>query len=169
VFGADLADTCRVLSLSLALALRDAGLRWLPAPGDRFVLPHRNMDDEVFVLSDMTVEVHDFPSGSVIGFNGVTEWALDSVQQEDAVWMPSEAQLRERLGNLFTRLEAGPDGGFRVTVTLPHGVRTFAGADAGDAYGSALLAILRSVTRSDLADEDDKEDDEEQGAAVGLG
>ena len=50
----------------------------MPRPGDRFVLPHRGMDEEVFVLWDMTVEVHEFPSGRVIGFNGVTEWALDA-------------------------------------------------------------------------------------------
>jgi hypothetical protein len=31
-----------------------------------------------FVLSDMTVDLHEFPGGSVVGFNGTTEWALDS-------------------------------------------------------------------------------------------
>jgi hypothetical protein len=138
-----------MLPLTLALQLRDAGLRWEPVPGDRFVLPHRGMDDEVFVLSDMTVELHEFPTGRVIGFNGVTEWALDSVQQEDAVWIPSEEQLRERLGGLFTRLEA-IDGGFALTVTLPDGPATLRRAGAADAYGSALLAVLLSVGRSDL-------------------
>src|SRR3954451_23023288 len=117
-----------IVPLPLALALRDAGLRWRPAPGDRFVLPDRGMDDEVFVLSDMTVEVHEFSTGSVIGFNGVTEWALDSVEQEEAVWMPSEQQLRERLGGLFSRLEALPEGGYEVTLHLPDGVRGFPGA-----------------------------------------
>jgi hypothetical protein len=138
-----------VLRLDLALSLREAGLRWTPAPGDRFVLPHRGMDEEVFVLSDMTVEVHEFPTGSVIGFNGVTEWALDSVQQEEAVWVPSEEQLRERLGALFRTLARADGGGFVVEVALPGGVRTFAGGDAADAYGSALLALLREVARSD--------------------
>ena len=56
------------------------------------------MDDEVFVVSDMTVEVHDFPTGKVIGFNGTTEWALDSLAQGDVVWLPREDQLRELLG-----------------------------------------------------------------------
>ena len=56
------------------------------------------MDDDVFVLSDMTVEVHDLPSGRVIGFNGTTEWALDEVAQRDALWIPREDQLRELLG-----------------------------------------------------------------------
>ena len=73
----------------------------LLGPGDRFVLPNRGMDDDVFVLSNMTVEVHEFPSGKVIGFNGVTEWALDSVDQREAVWLPAEHQLRDLLGGLF--------------------------------------------------------------------
>jgi hypothetical protein len=141
-----------VLSLSLALRLKDAGLRWTPAPGDRFVLPHRGMDEDVFVLSDMTVEVHEFPTGKVIGFNGVTEWALDSVQQDEAVWLPSEQQLRERLGGLFTRLEAGPEGDWTVTLTLPDGVRAHRRPDVADAYGDALLQVLRSVTASSLTD-----------------
>jgi hypothetical protein len=141
-----------VISLDLALQLRDAGLRWRPATGDRFVLPRRGMDDEVFVLSDMTIEAHEFPTGSVIGFNGVTEWALDSVQQEDALWLPSEEQLRERLGGLFTGLAATARG-FAVTVTLPGGTgRVHHAPGAGDAYGAALLEVLREVHRSDVGE-----------------
>ena len=83
----------RVLSVEIARRLRDAGLSWTPARGDRFVVADRGMDDEVFVLSDMTIEVHHYPGGPVIGFNGTTEWALDSVEQEDALWVPSEHQL----------------------------------------------------------------------------
>jgi hypothetical protein len=143
-----------VLSLDLALRLREAGLRWKPAPGDRFVLPHRGMDDDVFVLSDMTVEVHDFPTGSVIGFNGVTEWALDSVEQEEAVWLPVEHQLRGLLGGLFVRLErtAGDAGfaedalGYVVTVRTPDGERGFSAPLAAHAYALALLDVLATVT-----------------------
>jgi hypothetical protein len=140
-----------VLSVPLALALCEAGLRWIPAPGDRFVLPYRGMDADVFVLSDMTVDVHEFPTGTVIGFNGVTEWALDSVRQEEALWLPSEQQLRERLGGLFSRLEATPGGGFEVTVTLPDGSRTHAAQTAADAYADALLEVLREVSTSPAA------------------
>jgi hypothetical protein len=140
-------DTGQVLGLDLALSLRAAGLRWTPRPGDRFVLPHRGMDEDVFVLSDMTVEVHRFPTGSVIGFNGVTEWALDSVDQHEAVWLPAEHQLREMLGGLFVRLESGADG-FEVTLSLPSGRTTHRASTAEDAYGRALLAVLREVTGS---------------------
>jgi hypothetical protein len=137
-----------VLSVELALALRAAGLRWAPAPGDRFVLPHRDMDSDVFVLSDMTIEVHDFPAGSVIGFNGTTEWALDSVEQEEAVWLPSEHQLRSLLGGLFVDLRAGPPA--TVTIRTPDGERQFrapARVDdpVAEAYGLALLDVLRDL------------------------
>jgi hypothetical protein len=134
-----------VLDLDLALSLRAAGLRWAPRPGDRFVLPHRGMDEEVFVLSDMTVEVHEFPTGKVIGFNGVTEWALDSIDQREAVWLPAEHQLRDLLGGLFRRLEATADG-YAVTIALPGAMRTFVAASPADAYAHALLAVLEDVT-----------------------
>ncbi len=135
-----------MLALDLALALRDAGLRWTPGPGDRFVLPHREMDDDVFVLSDMTVEIHEFPGGNrVIGFNGVTEWALDSVEQSEALWLPAEHQLRDLLGGMFRALESASEG-FAVTVDLPAGRRVFTADTAADAYATALLAVLRDVT-----------------------
>ena len=134
-----------MIALDLALALRDAGLRWTPRRGDRFVLPHRGMDEEIFVLSDMTVEVHEFPTGKVIGFNGVTEWALDSVEQNEAVWLPTEHQLRELLGGMFRSLAAAPSG-FEVTVALPDGDQLFSADDAADAYATALLAVLRDVS-----------------------
>ena len=133
-----------MLALDLALSLRDAGLRWAPQPGDRFVLPGRGMDDDVFVLSNMTVEVHEFPSGKVIGFNGVTEWALDSVEQSEAVWLPAEHQLRDLLGGMFRSLESTSEG-FEVTLRLPDGEQAFTADAAADAYATALLAVLREV------------------------
>lgn len=138
-----------MLSVDLALALRDAGLTWTPTPGDRFVLPHRGMDDDVFVISDMTVEVHRFPTGPVIGFNGVTEWALDSVLLHEALWLPAEHQLRDLLGDRFARLEAHP-AGFTVTVVIADGdaadgVITRHAPDAAQAYGLALLDVLERV------------------------
>ena len=56
------------------------------------MLPHRDMDGDVFVLSDMTIEVHRFAQGEVLGFNGTVEWALDSVEFHEALWMPREDQ-----------------------------------------------------------------------------
>ncbi len=131
----------RVLSILLARALRDAGLRWTPARGDSFVMPDRGMDSDVFVLSDMTIEVHQFPAGPVIGFNGTTEWALDSVDQSEALWVPAEHQLRELLGEAFAGL--APTGeGYRVTLRVDGVTSGFDGDDAADAYARALLSLL---------------------------
>jgi hypothetical protein len=132
-----------VLSVELARALRDAGLQWTPTSGDRFVLSDRGMDAEVFVLSDMTIEVHEYPAGPVIGFNGTTEWALDSVEQSQALWVPVEHQLRELLGEAFAGL-APTGAGYRVTLRVDGVTSGFDGADPAEAYARALLARLRS-------------------------
>jgi hypothetical protein len=135
-----------VLTVEEARALRDAGLRWSPVPGDRFVLPDKGMDDEVFVISDMTVEVHEFPGGRVIGFNGVTEWALDSIRHDEALWMPAEHQLRDLLGGMFRRLEAlDGTGGVQVTIRRPDGERTHRAATPASAYATALLDVLTDL------------------------
>ena len=128
-----------MLSVELALALRDAGLVWSPGQGDRFVLPGRGMDEQVFVLSDMTVQVHQLPKGRVVGFNGTTEWALDSVRVEDALWLPREDQLRALLAPRFVRLE---HSGGRWTVVLGEPAEEHAADDAEDAYGRAVLRTL---------------------------
>jgi hypothetical protein len=133
-----------VISLDLATLLRDAGLRWRPATGDRFVIPDRDMDDDVFVLSDMTIEVHDLPEGSVLGFNGTTQWALDDVEKDEAIWLPREDQLRGLLGRAFHRLER--QGDTFVVVAAIEGTETlFGAADPEEAYGAALLTLLRSL------------------------
>jgi hypothetical protein len=126
-----------VITLEQAQRLRKAGAMWVPAAGDRFVVPDRDMDDDVFVVSDMTVEVHDYPGGKVIGFNGTTEWALDSIEQREVIWLPREEQLRTLLGPHFQRLEAVP-GGFAVVLTDGR----FTAEDAEQAYAEALLALL---------------------------
>jgi hypothetical protein len=77
----------------VAQQLKDAGLSWKPAVGDRFAIPDRDLDDELFVLSNMTIQVYNLPEGRVIGFNGTTEWALDDVEIEEAIWLPREDQL----------------------------------------------------------------------------
>ena len=134
-----------MISLRLAQRLQDLGLEWKPAAGDHFVVPGRGLDDDVFVLSDMTVEVHDLPDGPVIGFNGTTEWALDDVGKDEAVWLPREDQLRELLGRTFRALTRTADG-YRVSTTLLDTDREFTAGDPADAYGLALLDLLRAST-----------------------
>jgi hypothetical protein len=127
-----------MVPLELASRLRDAGLSWKPAPGDWFAVPERGMDDEFFVLSDMTIQVYEVPEGSLIGFNGTTEWALDDLDKDEAVWLPREDQLRDLLGPAFLGLARTAGGDYLVT-TVDGGFR----ADtAAGAYGYALLHLL---------------------------
>ena len=127
-----------MLRLDLARALLEDGLAWSPTRGDRFVVPDRDMDDEVFVVSDFTVEVHEAPSGLVLGFNGTTEWALDSLRSTQVLWLPREDQLRELLGPRFLRLEA-TSSGWSVVVAEGLEERAFSDGDVESAYAQALL------------------------------
>jgi hypothetical protein len=140
-----------MISVPLARSLRDAGLRWKPSDGDRFVIDSVDetgaylLEDTVFTISEMTIEEHRYETGSVLGFNGTTEWALDSVALEDALWLPAEHQLREALGGTFRSLERSPDGSYRAHIELPIGARDFPATDAAEAYGEALLALVRAT------------------------
>lgn len=107
-----------MISVDLAAALKDAGLVWKPASGDRFALTTGAFDGEVFTLSDMVVEAQESRTGTVLGFNGTTEWALDATEATDALWLPREDQLRVLLGSSFRTLER-LEGGYRVTAVLP--------------------------------------------------
>lgn len=138
----------RVISRPLALRLREAGLVWRPATGDRFQLLTIDMEatgTEAFTVSDMTIEAHAYPTGTVLGFNGTTEWALDSVALEDALWIPREDQLRDALRDTFVALERDDDaGGWRVTCVF-RGERLSFLADApDDAYAMAVLAEVEA-------------------------
>lgn len=126
-----------MITIELASRLRDAGIGWTPASGDRFVIPDRDLDDQVFVISDMVIESHDVIGGRVIRFNGTTEWALDSIPAELAVWLPREDQLRTFLAGRFVRLEAVGDG---LVVVLDDGSR-HVDTDAERAYARAVLHV----------------------------
>jgi hypothetical protein len=129
-----------MISFNLARRLQEVGLAWKPSPGDRFTIPDRGLDETVFVLSDMTIEVHDLPEGPIIGFNGTTEWALDDVEKEEAVWLPREDQLRDLLGGTFRTLTR-EDGGYRVATTRGE----YRAAEPAEAYALALLELLRAA------------------------
>lgn len=133
-----------MISVALARELHEHGLRWTPVSGDRFVVSDRGMDGDVFVVSDMTVEVHQLPEGAVIGFNGTTEWALDSVDHDAALWLPRESQLRELLGGTFRGLQRSPDG-WLVRTEVNGAAHEADDPDAEQAYGLALLHLLEAV------------------------
>ncbi|MCK9792133.1 pilus assembly protein CpaE [Isoptericola sp. 4D.3] len=134
-----------MISTELAARLRDAGLVWRPADGDRFRIDAPELSADVFTVSTMTIQAHEFPTGTILGFNGTTEWALDSVAIEEALWLPREDQLRELLRSTFRGLSRTEEG-YEVEVELLDGTRTFAAADAAEAYGAALLALVELST-----------------------
>lgn len=140
-----------VITFDLAVQLRKAGLTWKPAPGDRFAIPDRDLDGQVFVISEMTIEAQHLETGGIVRFNGTTEWALDSIDQSDVIWLPRESQLRALLGETFARLEAVPDGFVVVLKDEEYdgqGAR-FIDIDAERAYARALLDRLVSDTADD--------------------
>ena len=155
-----------VISLELGRALgrarRARGLRWEPRPGDHFVVPDRDLDDTVFVVSDMVVEVVQTAAGPVLAFNGTTEWALDSVEIDEAVWLPLEHQLREQLGADLVGLTVvappvlGPDPGseaepvppgYAVTVRRGGQEQRYLDVSPEAAYARAVLDGLSRPSR----------------------
>lgn len=134
-----------MLTFELATALRRTGLGWTPAPGDRFVITTDGLHEDIYHVSEMTVEVHEFVDGVVIGFNGTTEWALDSIDLGDVLWFPREDQLRAALGPAFVRLETVQDG---YVVTVASGGRELRALDidAERAYARALVRVLADAT-----------------------
>ena len=140
-----------MIGVQVAQQLREAGLTWKPAPGDRFTIPDRDLDDQVFYLADMTIEVYQVPNGRVIGFNGTTEWALDDVEIEEALWLPREDQLRELLGGTFRSLRR-IEVGYQVDMDLLGEARAYVAGTPEEAYAAALLHLLASAGASDTAD-----------------
>lgn len=134
-------DTGGVISLDLARRLHDTGLAWSPRNGDRFWLPDRDLDQMVFTVSDMVVEVREHPTGRVFAFNGTTEWALDAVEQREAVWLPRLDQLLELLGPRFLNLTAR-SGGYVVRVRVRQREEDHVDVGATDAAARALLGVL---------------------------
>jgi hypothetical protein len=131
-----------VISLALAAKLRAGGLRWEPARGDRFVVYGKGMDEEIFVLSDMTIEA-SAPSGDeeILRFNGTTEWALDSIHQREVVWLPREDQLRNALRGAFRSLTSTGEN-WRVDFVVAGRDESIIDSDPEEAYGRALLRLV---------------------------
>ena len=110
-----------MITRELAVALRDRGLVWHPAEGDRFQLDlpddvELEAEAEVFTVSEMTIEARQTPSGTDLAFNGTTDWALDAVTLADAVWLPRCARIRA--SRPLRGLRASPPG-----ADLPLAVR----------------------------------------------
>ena len=131
-----------MISTDLALALRDAGLVWHPASGDRFQLDEPEFEADVYTVSEMTIEPRNYPTGVILAFNGTTEWALDSVALEDALWLQREDQLRELLRATFRSLTRLEDA-YRVDAVIQGEPLSFEHPEPADAYALALLELVR--------------------------
>lgn len=135
-----------MISVTTAERLAQAGVVWHPGEGDRFVVRAMDLEDEVFTLANMVVEARDHPTGTLLAFNGTTEWALDSVPAEKALWLPREEQLRELLGGTFRSLGRSQTGEFAVVIEIPsQPARSFIADDAAEAYAAALLALISAA------------------------
>ena len=131
-----------MISHSLAEQLDAAGVRWRPRAGDRFAVRSAELAGEVFTVADMVVEAREYPTGTLLAFNGTTEWALDSVQLDQALWLPREDQLRELLGGTFRSLSSSASG-FAVRVEIPgRAAQDYCSEEAADAYAEAVLALV---------------------------
>ncbi len=136
------------ISLNLAQRLKNAGLLWQPKIHDFFAIPETSLEDRVFVLSDMTVAEEVLHGMPAFTFVGAVEWALDYILQTDAVWMPTESQLRHQLQ---IRLADAPQPALTLKcspliyicgITLPDQKMEFAGSEASEAYAHALHWLL---------------------------
>jgi hypothetical protein len=143
-----------MLSLSTATKLKEAGLKWQPAEYDAFFIPFHDLDERVFIISDMSVIVEMMNDEQAITFNGTAEWALDYLILTDAIWVPHEYQLRELLENkLVHRGEEQPvlalsttTDGYRCTIRYDGKLVQFDDFGASEAYATALLDVLQKMT-----------------------
>jgi len=133
-----------MIDIDVARRLRAAGLPWEPRDGDRFAIDTEDLREETFLLSSMVIEPGISRSGGkVLRFNGTTEWALDSVEEREVVWIPREDQLREALGEAFLALRRDPAGaGFVVDLARGTDDRAITAPNAEDALAGALLVHL---------------------------
>jgi hypothetical protein len=137
------------LSLQLAQQLKQAGLSWNIAKNDFFVVPDRGLDDQIFVINDMTVMVEKLQGHLAVTFHGILEWALDHVWVTELIWLPTEGQLRELLEQ---RLVGQPEpalvlistaDGYRCEVQFDGKFVAFEAFGASDTYALALLYIMQ--------------------------
>lgn len=140
-----------MISLSLAIRLKDAGLIWHPQLHDFFAIPGTELEDRIFVVSDMMIDVRQLLGRQMITFNGAVEWSLDYILMSDAVWIPTEGQLRQLL-EIELLLEDQPAVELACSVNRYHCYITYQGTNqefeakhASDTYGQALLFVLKKA------------------------
>ncbi len=140
-----------MIPLNLAVALKNAGLVWRADIHDFFGIPDRNLDERIFVISDLMANLDIFRGWPVVTFHGTAEWALDYILTTDVVWIPTENQLRQELetflrdqGEAMLQLTLRPDG-YQCSITHQREPHSFVAGSAEKAYAQALLFLLRSL------------------------
>lgn len=142
-----------MISLSLAIELKLAGLTWQPEMHDFFAIPQPDLEDRLFVLSDMTIDIQPLFGWQAITFNGAMEWSLDYIMTADVVWVPTESQLREMLQERLLAEEQpavqllSAISGYNCQITYDGILHEFEAATASDAYGQALLFLVQGGER----------------------
>lgn len=137
-----------MISLELAKELKSRGLEWRPALHDFFAVPDSDLEERRFVVSDMMIDVQQLFGREIITFNGAVEWSLDNIMMVDAVWMPTESQLRgmleEKLGSSpGASLELVCQGGiYQCRLKSGDLKAEFEASAASEVYGKALLHLL---------------------------
>lgn len=132
-----------MLSLALAEQLKKAGLEWQPQLHDTFAIPERGMNEQRFVITEVLAYIELFRGSPVVTFHGTAEWALDFILQTEAVWIPSETQLREMIAEIAGDLVlAQTADGYECRLDFRSERLAFTADKACDAYGSALLQLL---------------------------
>jgi hypothetical protein len=137
-----------MISIPLAIELKQAGLVWPATINDFFAIPDRGMDDRVFVITDLMANLDIFRGWPVVTFHGSAEWALDYILTAEVVWLPTESQLREALLNLLNSeilrsFQLTYDGrSYRCAVELEMETVHFDAPIAADAYGKAVLHFV---------------------------
>lgn len=131
-----------MISLETAVALQQAGLAWKPTLHDFFAVPHVDMDERVFVLTDMVAELTILKGWPAITFNGAVEWSLDYILQIDAVWLPREDQLRSAVAMRTPfQLRVTPTG-YACVIPVQGVEQSFGATMAEEAYAAVLLFLL---------------------------
>ena len=137
-----------MIAIDLAQRLKRAGLEWWPVERDFFAIPDHQLEGQVFVVGQLPALVQMFSGQPTITFHGSIEWAMDYILLTEAVWLPSETQLREQLARAIgdaapLRLERRP-GGYRCQIAYAGHALEFDAPGAEDAYAQALLAVLEA-------------------------
>lgn len=125
-----------------------AGLTWKPSLLDFFYIPDRDLDERIFVISDMLVTVDILQGLQVVSFQGASEWALDSLVTSEAIWLPREDQLRKileaaliEMGDLQLKLISLINT-CRCEIFTRGEWLSFDASQVDEAYAKALLYIF---------------------------